>query len=252
MASIQVILLVSSVELSSFAQQVSTILSKDYQIQRVHIRSAHTPVDRLMQAVHASSADVPVLAVVVGPSTASTSVLESEGSVPVVNLPQETSAPSLQSPSEAAFTVARYASLSSSHLRQRVSDTVKTRRQGCLIHDATQKTMSSSYMLPITQCIDNNQQITGDKVNIANRLSGKVRDRYVGDNYLALVTTDRQSGFDRQLAQVPFKGAVLNLTSAFWFEATRDIIPNHLISVPHPYVSIVKKCKPFPIEFVVR
>jgi len=74
----------------------------------------------------------------------------------------------------------------------------------------------------------------------------------LGPYQLALVTTDRQSGFDRMLAQVPFKGAVLNLTSAFWFDQTKHIIPNHLISVPHPYVSICRKCKPFPIEFVVR
>jgi phosphoribosylaminoimidazole-succinocarboxamide synthase len=51
---------------------------------------------------------------------------------------------------------------------------------------------------------------------------------------------------------VPFKGQVLNLTSAYWFDMTKDIIPNHIMSVPHPNVSIVKKCTPFPIEFVVR
>lgn len=54
------------------------------------------------------------------------------------------------------------------------------------------------------------------------------------------------------LAKVPYKGQVLNLTSAYWFEETKDIIPNHIISIPHPNVSIVKKCTPFPIEFVVR
>ena len=81
---------------------------------------------------------------------------------------------------------------------------------------------------------------------------GKVRDRYDLSDKLALVTTDRQSGFDRMLAKVPYKGQVLNLTSAYWFEQTKDIIQNHIISIPHPNVSIVKKCTPFPIEFVVR
>lgn len=84
------------------------------------------------------------------------------------------------------------------------------------------------------------------------RIVGKVRDRYDLGNSLALITTDRQSGFDRMLAKVPFKGQVLNLTSAYWFDETKDIIPNHIISIPHPNVSIVKKCNPFPIEFVVR
>lgn len=94
---------------------------------------------------------------------------------------------------------------------------------------------------------------TDTSATVPVRLTGKVRDRYdLATNRLALVTTDRQSGFDRMLALVPFKGQVLNLTSAFWFQETADIIPNHLISVPHPNVSIVHSCKPFPIEFVVR
>jgi phosphoribosylaminoimidazole-succinocarboxamide synthase len=84
------------------------------------------------------------------------------------------------------------------------------------------------------------------------RMTGKVRDRYDVSDKLALVTTDRQSGFDRMLAKVPFKGQVLNLTSAYWFKKTTDIIPNHILSIPHPNISIVKKCTPFPIEFVVR
>eukprot|EP00536_Pseudo-nitzschia_multiseries_P011614 jgi/Psemu1/320105/estExt_fgenesh1_pm.C_4050010 len=99
---------------------------------------------------------------------------------------------------------------------------------------------------------DKNSQITGDNIGLEAK-RGKVRDRIeVDDKTIALVTTDRQSGFDRQLALVPFKGAVLNLTSAFWFAQTMDIIKNHIVNVPHPYVTIAKKCQPFPIEFVVR
>ena len=82
---------------------------------------------------------------------------------------------------------------------------------------------------------------------------GKVRESYeIDDSSFALVTTDRQSAFDRILASVPFKGQVLNLTSAWWFDKTRHIVENHLLSIPDPNVSVVKKCKPFPVEFVVR
>ena len=81
---------------------------------------------------------------------------------------------------------------------------------------------------------------------------GKVRDRYDLGSCLALITTDRQSAFDRVLASIPFKGQVLNETGAWWFEQTRDIIPNHVMELPDPNVTIAKKCKPFPIEFVVR
>jgi len=63
---------------------------------------------------------------------------------------------------------------------------------------------------------------------------GKVRDTYEKDSKRILVTTDRQSAFDRILASVPFKGAVLNQTSAFWFDKTKDIVDNHLISTPDP------------------
>jgi phosphoribosylaminoimidazole-succinocarboxamide synthase len=82
--------------------------------------------------------------------------------------------------------------------------------------------------------------------------AGKVRDRYDLGDRLVLVTTDRQSAFDRVLAAIPFKGQVLNLTSAWWFEQTRHIVPNHVLAVPDPNVTIARKCEVFPIEFVVR
>jgi len=81
---------------------------------------------------------------------------------------------------------------------------------------------------------------------------GKVRDVYTNDSFVIIVATDRQSAFDRLLAAIPFKGQVLNLTSRWWFEKTRWIVPNHFLSSPHANVSICKKCTVFPIEFVMR
>jgi len=81
---------------------------------------------------------------------------------------------------------------------------------------------------------------------------GKVRDTYIQPDKLILITTDRQSAFDRILAAVPFKGQVLNQVSAFWFEQTKDIIGNQIIAVPDPNVTIAKKCKVFPVEVVIR
>lgn len=81
---------------------------------------------------------------------------------------------------------------------------------------------------------------------------GKVRDTYELNDKLILVTTDRQSAFDRQLASVPFKGQALNQTSAWWFQKTKAIFPNHIIGMPDPNVIIAKKCRVFPVEFVVR
>lgn len=91
-----------------------------------------------------------------------------------------------------------------------------------------------------------------DFLDIPNAKRGKVRDSFDFDDKLILITTDRQSAFDRVLASVPFKGQVLNQVSAFWFENTKDIVKNHVIELPDPNVTIAKKCKVFPIEFVVR
>jgi len=84
------------------------------------------------------------------------------------------------------------------------------------------------------------------------RLQGKVRDIYVQPHRVLLVSTDRHSSFDRVIAYVPGKGEVLNRLSAFWFDNTRDIVPNQMIDVPDPNVTIAKKCKPLPIEAVMR
>ena len=80
----------------------------------------------------------------------------------------------------------------------------------------------------------------------------KVRDIYIADDHITLVSTDRHSSFDRIIAHIPFKGEVLNQISAFWFENTKDIIANHVISVPDPNVLVAKKCTPLPIECVIR
>lgn len=87
---------------------------------------------------------------------------------------------------------------------------------------------------------------------VGRKITGKVRDTYVLTDKVVLVTTDRQSAFDRQLALVPYKGQVLNKVAAWWFEKTAHIIPNHVISVPHPNVTVGKKCTIFPVEVVVR
>jgi phosphoribosylaminoimidazole-succinocarboxamide synthase len=81
---------------------------------------------------------------------------------------------------------------------------------------------------------------------------GKVRDMYICRDHVILVTTDRQSAFDRQLASVPFKGQVLNMTSLWWFEQSKNIVPNYVVASPHPNVTIGKRCTVFPVEFVMR
>jgi len=81
---------------------------------------------------------------------------------------------------------------------------------------------------------------------------GKVRDSYISDGVRTIVTTDRQSAFDRVLGTIPFKGHALNEVANFWFDATSDIVPNHLLETPDPNVVRARECGLVPLEFVVR
>lgn len=104
----------------------------------------------------------------------------------------------------------------------------------------------------INDQLDHTLQVT-HLSSLGKRYQGKVRDTYDRDDLLILVTSDRISAFDHILRQsIPFKGQVLNQLAAFFFELTSDIVPNHVIAVPDPNVTIARKCKTVPIEFVVR
>jgi len=87
---------------------------------------------------------------------------------------------------------------------------------------------------------------------LGDKYEGKVRDCYVRDGRRTIVVTDRISAFDRVLGMIPFKGQVLNQMTAFWFEATADLAPNHVINVPDPTVMVARECKLLPVEFVMR
>ena len=83
---------------------------------------------------------------------------------------------------------------------------------------------------------------------------GKVRDVYTIDNkYLAMVVTDRISAFDVVLPEpIPYKGQVLNQIAAKFLNDTSDIVPNWVVTVPDPSVTIGRICEPFKVEMVIR
>jgi len=89
--------------------------------------------------------------------------------------------------------------------------------------------------------------------DLGERYQGKVRDTYRRNGDLVLVTTDRISSFDHILKQtIPFKGQILNRTATYFFDATADIVPNHVRDVPDPNVTIATACDALPVEFVMR
>ncbi len=83
---------------------------------------------------------------------------------------------------------------------------------------------------------------------------GKVRDVYtIKNDILVMIASDRISAFDVVLTRgIPYKGQVLNQIAEQFLNATNDIVPNWLISSPHPNVTIGRMCQPFKVEMVVR
>src|ERR1700749_307252 len=93
--------------------------------------------------------------------------------------------------------------------------------------------------------------------NFPNQTSyykGKGRDVYtIGAKYLVMVVTDRISAFDVVLPEpIPFKGQVLNQIAATFLKATADIVPNWVVNVPDPSVTIGRICEPVKLEMVIR
>tara|TARA_Y100001970_G_scaffold40955_1_gene50497 strand:- start:4569 stop:5516 length:948 start_codon:yes stop_codon:yes gene_type:complete len=88
--------------------------------------------------------------------------------------------------------------------------------------------------------------------NIGEYYKGKVRDNYHMDDKILMVTSDRVSAFDHVLGTIPFKGQILTEIANFWFDKTKDIVPNHIISSPDPQVLMAKKAKTLPVEIIIR
>ncbi len=106
-----------------------------------------------------------------------------------------------------------------------------------------------ALLAAIPSCLDST-----DFPDLGEKYEGKVRDVYIDieNGRRTLITTDRVSAFDRVLGLIPYKGQVLNQLAAWWFEKTADLLPNHVISVPDPNVTIAHDAQPLPIEIVVR
>jgi len=88
---------------------------------------------------------------------------------------------------------------------------------------------------------------------LPNHYRGKVRDNYdLPDGRRIIIASDRLSAFDTILAAIPFKGQVLTQTARYWFEATADLCPNHVLAYPDPNVVIGRRLDILPVEIVVR
>jgi len=102
-----------------------------------------------------------------------------------------------------------------------------------------------------------NEPFVAVDLDLPDRRVGKVRVSYsLGEQHRLFVTTDRLSAFDRIISGVPWKGQVLNQLAAWWFESTRDIVANHVVTdrdaLPDPNALIAVAARPLPVEVIVR
>ncbi|KAK8552160.1 hypothetical protein V6N13_120579 [Hibiscus sabdariffa] len=152
---------------------------------------------------------------------------------------------------EAKPNASKYPKISLSVMSSQGQPGVPTASLDALLNSGRKEEVFATIKGSLHNCLsETNLQLTVP--GLKSKTRGKVRDIYDSGDCLVLVTTDRQSAFDRILASIPFKGQVLNETSLWWFNRTQDIVPNAVLSVPDKNVTIAKKCSVFPVEFVVR
>lgn len=115
--------------------------------------------------------------------------------------------------------------------------------------------LTAVHMVDTTTLAAHVDNVLWDAVipELPNYYRGKVRENYdLADGRRIIVASDRLSAFDRILTAIPFKGQVLTQIARFWFEATRDICPNHVIDYPDPNVVVCRRLDIMPVEIVVR
>lgn len=102
----------------------------------------------------------------------------------------------------------------------------------------------------ITPLVSTNYSFPGQN----NCYKGKVRDVYtINNDLLIVIVTDRISAFDVVLPRgIPYKGQVLNQIAAHFMEATSTKVPNWMLAIPHPMITVGKVCKPMLVEMVIR
>jgi phosphoribosylaminoimidazole-succinocarboxamide synthase len=87
---------------------------------------------------------------------------------------------------------------------------------------------------------------------LGEHYKGKVRENFSQGDKILMITSDRVSAFDHVLGTIPFKGQILSEIANFWFDKTKDLVPNHIIDTPDPQVLVAKRAKTLPVEVIVR
>jgi len=268
------------------AQKIVTYLSKyENIIPVIRICSAHKAPKILLSMLeeYENNNNVYVYITIAGKSNALSALVDGNTVKPVISCPplkhesmydiySSTSMPSeispmlVLNPVNAAFAVLKILGNQDTSIRNIVKDIHNKNKQKLNIEDVKSMykyTTKNKYNKMLTTLLSIESTENLSFLQKQSFKKGKIRDLYnLTDNIfpeeeeyyslLSLCATDRLSGFDRYLCDIPFKGCVLNSISGWWFEKTKHIVKNHIINSNYCRHSIVEKCNVIPIEFVVR
>lgn len=165
----------------------------------------------------------------------------------------------------AALSTAKIIGLSNEKVKEKISEYKQNMQNKLHIQNIMCKYEINDYYVDISKkqllknCVENTRLNAEIFKDLKLLRTGKVRDIYnfiennisKNDTYV-LVASDRISSFDRHLTTIPYKGEVLHKVSNWWFEQTKDIVPNHIIRSINSRTMMVKRCNVLPIEFVMR
>ena len=262
--------------------KIKKSLENNFNIQSdIRICSAHKACLNLLKILdeYESNTNVKVYITIAGKSNALSALVDGNSTKPVIACPplkdtsmydiySSISMPSGISPltvlgaENAAISAAKIIGLSNETVKNTISEYKNNMKNKLHIQDVKCKYEINDNSLynndMLTSSVENTQEYTQVMKNLELLRTGKVRDIFKNnyDNFdeetYFMVASDRVSAFDRHLTTIPYKGFVLHKVSNWWFEQTKDIVPNHIISSLNDRTMIVKKCQVIPIEFVMR
>ena len=255
-------------------KKISSELKKYGVSSVIRICSAHKAAHTLTGILDRyKSMDIKCYITIAGKSNALSALIDGYVSVPVIACPpvtdvkmydlfSSTSMPSFIAPAvvlgykNAALAAAKICGLSMPTVRESVEKLHQDNKMILHISDVTNKYHVYDPLLNVyCQNMEKLLQEGAAKTSESLIYSGKVRDIYSRDDgNLDMTATDRLSAFDQHVTTIPFKGEIINRVSMWWFNATKDIIPNHFVDISNsdPRTMTVKKCKVFPIEVIIR
>lgn len=258
-----------------YAKQIQGhLLAKFYLKSIIRICSAHKSCLNLLKILQEYEPDTNVKCyiTIAGKSNALSALIDGNTLKPVISSPpikdasihdlhSSTSMPSGIAPltvlgsENAAKAAAKINALSNNNISKSIINYKKSMIEKLHINDIKYKYESNiNHLNNFDNCVSNCDVLFKDGSEVTLNKKGKVRDVYnnISDNTLVLVASDRISAFDRHLTTIPYKGIVLHEVSKWWFKQTQHIVPNHVMDDNHERIMKVKKCKVFPIEFVMR